>query len=301
MQRLSVVLAILALGACAKPPAGTPPNAPASAAGGATQPFVAIARGRVDVEGGLIHVGATRDGVVSEVRGNVGDDVKAGDVLVVLDPKAAQIALDAVRAEIIAATAQVNLLRARAPGLRVRAARVAEALQAGASSGQSADDARQALAELNAEIAVAEAGVATAKQKLRAAEYEVEARTLRAPVAARIVARTTHVGDAVSAQGASDLVELLPDKPRIVRAELNEGFVAKVQVGMSAEITSDASPGKTWRARVIRIGDVFGPSKLTESTQEPTDTRDVECILQLDDNELRVGQRVQARFVTATR
>ena len=58
-----------------------------------------------------------------------------------------------------------------------------------------------------------------------------------------------------------------------------------------------ARPG----ARVIRIGDVFGPSKLTESTQEPTDTRDVECILQLDDNSLRVGERVQVRFVTAAR
>ncbi|MEP6938338.1 MAG: HlyD family efflux transporter periplasmic adaptor subunit [Rudaea sp.] len=296
MQRLPVILAILALAACGKPPATAP-----AGGGAATQAFVAIARGKVDVEGGLIHVAATRDGVVSEVRGNVGDDVKAGDILVVLDPKSAQIALDAVRAEIIAANAQVALLRSKSPALRVRASRIAEALRAGASSGQSADDARQALAELNAEIAVAEAGVATTRQKLRQAEYEVEARTLRAPLAARIVARTTHLGDVVSAQSAGDLVELLPEKPRIVRAELNEGFVAKVQVGMEAEITSDASPGKTWRGRVTRIGDVFGPSRLTESTQEPTDTRDVECILQLDSNELRVGQRVQARFLSVAR
>jgi len=94
---------------------------------------------------------------------------------------------------------------------------------------------------------------------------------------------------------------LLPDKPRFVRAELNEGFVAKVQVGMEAQITSDAMPGKSWRARVTRIGDVFGPSKLVESAQEATDARDVECILQIDAQDLRIGQRVQVRFAGSTK
>jgi len=47
---------------------------------------------------------------------------------------------------------------------------------------------------------------------------------------------------------------------------------------------------------VTRIGDVFGPSKLTEEAQEASDTRDVECILRLDSDALRVGQRVQVRF-----
>jgi hypothetical protein len=41
---------------------------------------------------------------------------------------------------------------------------------------------------------------------------------------------------------------------------------------------------------------VFGPSKLTEEAQEVSDTRDVECILRLEDDALRVGQRVQVRF-----
>ena len=48
---------------------------------------------------------------------------------------------------------------------------------------------------------------------------------------------------------------------------------------------------------MIRIGEVFGPSKLNESSQEATDTRDVECILELPNNDLKVGQRVQVRFL----
>lgn len=292
-----LVLAIgaaLSLAACSK----STPNAPAATA--PVSKFVAIARGRVDVQGGLVHVAASRDGIVAELPKAAGDDVKAGDALVVLDTKQAKIALDGARAELNAATAQGTLLRAKQPALKQRAARVLEAAVAGAATGQSADDAKQALSELDAEIAVSNANIETAKQKVRQAEYEIEARTLRAPVAGRIITRSTHIGDVVS-PSSGELVELLPDAPRIVRAELNEGFVNKVSVGMTAEISSETDPGKPQTARVVRIGEVFGPSKLNESSQEATDTRDVECILELPNNDLKVGQRVQVRFLPSSK
>ncbi|MBR0345727.1 MAG: HlyD family efflux transporter periplasmic adaptor subunit, partial [Rudaea sp.] len=185
--------------------------------------------------------------------------------------------------------------RAKQPALKQRAARVLEAAVAGAATGQSADDAKQALSELSAEIAVSDANIETAKQKVRQAEYEIDARTLRAPMAGRIIVRSTHIGDVVS-PSSGELVELLPDATRIVRAELNEGFVNKVSVGMNAEISSETDPGKPQTAKVVRIGEVFGPSKLNESNQEATDTRDVECILELPNNDLKVGQRVLVRF-----
>jgi RND family efflux transporter MFP subunit len=280
----------LLLGACGKTASNTP-----VAAAPAPQ-FVAIARGRVDVQGGLVHIAASRDGIVAELPKTVGDNVKAGDTLVVLDTQQARIALDAAKAELRAATAQGDLLRAKQPALKQRAARIAEAATAGAATDQAADDARQALAELDAEIAVANANTETITQTIRQAEYEIDARTLRAPLAGRITARSAHLGDVVS-PSSGELVELLPDAPRIVRAELNEGFVNKVGIGMSAEISSETDPGKPQTARVIRIGEVFGPSKLNESTQEATDTRDVECILELPNNDLKVGQRVQVRFL----
>jgi multidrug resistance efflux pump len=286
---------VLTLGACAK----TATNAPVATAAPVSK-FVAIARGRVDVQGGLVHVAAARDGIVAELPKAVGEDVKAGDALVLLDVKQATIALDAAKAELNAATSQSALLRAKQPGLKQRAARVAEAATAGAATGQSADDAKQALSELDAEIAVSAANIETAKQKVRQAEYEIEARTLRAPVAGRIITRTTHIGDVVS-PSSGELVELLPDAPRIVRAELNEGFVNKVSIGMTAEISSETDPGKPQTARVTRIGEVFGPSKLNESVQEATDTRDVECILELPNNDFKVGQRVQVRFLPAAK
>ena len=296
MSRLSIrclLPAVLAasLGGCGKSATEHPPG-PA-----ATQTFVAIARGKVDVEGGIVHIAAPRDGVVAEVPVGVGDTVRAGDELVVLDAAQATMARDMVRAELAQAQAQRALLHAKLPGMKQRAARVSEASQAGAAAGQAADDARQASAELTAEIAVADAGIEADRQKIKQAEYEVQMRSLRAPVAGRIVARNVHVGDVVSAQGAQALVEILPDAPHIVRAELNEGFVAKVRVGMSAQVYSEVDSSKVWPARVVRIGEIFGHSRLSEEGQESVDARDVECILDLPESDLRVGQRVQVRFL----
>jgi hypothetical protein len=89
---------------------------------------------------------------------------------------------------------------------------------------------------------------------------------------------------------------LLPDRPRIVRAELNEAYVDRIKPGMQAEVVRDTDQGKTWPARVLRIGEVFGPSRLTDDPVERAGAHDVECVLALDGADLRIGQRVLVRF-----
>jgi len=291
---LGLFAAALTIAACSRSAdhAGSAQAAPL-----APPQFAAMARGRVDVEGGLVRISAPRDGVIAELRVAAGDAVKQGDLIAVIDAHQAELAAGVAKAELDQAQARVAALRTKTAGLKLRASRVSQAAEAGAATGQSAEDANQALTELTADIAEADAAVEVARQHLKQARYEVEVRSVHAPVAGRIVSRPAHIADVVSAQSGSELATLLPDSARIVRAELNEAFVAKVAVGMNATIVTETDSGKSWPAKVIRIGDVFGPSKLVEDAQETTDARDVECILELSTNELRVGQRVQVRFL----
>jgi len=291
---LGLFAAALTIAACSRSAdhAGSAQAAPL-----APPQFAAMARGRVDVEGGLVRISAPRDGVIAELRVAAGDAVKQGDLIAVIDAHQAELAAGVAKAELDQAQARAAALRAKTSGLKLRASRVSQAAEAGAATGQSADDANQALTELTADIAEADAAVEVARQHLKQARYEVEVRSVRAPVAGRIVSRPAHIADVVSAQSGSELATLLPDSARIVRAELNEAFVAKVAVGMNATIVTETDSGKSWPAKVIRIGDMFGPSKLIEDAQQTTDARDVECILELSTDELRVGQRVQVRFL----
>ncbi len=289
LAALPLLGALALLAGCSRPPADTAAAAPSR--------YVAIARGSVDVEGGLVHLAAPRDGIVAEVRVKPGDHVQANAVLVTLDTREAELAAGVAEAELDQARARAAALHGRLAGVARRAERAAQAAAAGAASGQSAEDADAARAELAAGIAEAEAAVAAAGEKLKQARHEIELRRLRAPVAGRIVARGAQPGASVSAQSGAALVTLLPDAPRIVRAELNEAFVDRVAPGSRAEVFTRGDGGKAYPARVVRLGEVFGPSKLDEETPLDRDARDIECILQLESDELRVGQRVTVRFL----
>jgi macrolide-specific efflux system membrane fusion protein len=292
-SRFALAAAALALAACSHSNADHAPATPVPAPA-----YSAIARGQVDVEGGLIKITAPRDGRIAELHGEPGASVKVGEVLAKLDSHQAELNAGVAQAEVDQAQAHASALRTKVAGMKIRSERAAEAAQAGAATQQAADDAKQGLAELSADIGEADAATEAAKQKLKQARHEVDVLTLRAPVDARVIARTAHLADVVSVQNNVALFTLLPDAPRVVRAELNEAFVAKIAIGMSADVTAEDGSDKIYKATVTRIGDVFGPSKLTEEAQEASDTRDVECILRLDNDTLRVGQRVQVRFKT---
>ncbi|HJT96781.1 MAG TPA: HlyD family secretion protein, partial [Rhodanobacteraceae bacterium] len=128
------------------------------------------------------------------------------------------------------------------------------------------------------------------------ARAELDARTIRAPVDGRIARRSAHVGDVVSTESPAELFRILPNRPHIVRAELNESYVDKVRPGMEAEVVRDADPGTVHAARVLRIGDVFGPSRLADDPVERAGAHDVECVLLLESGDFRIGQRVLVRF-----
>jgi RND family efflux transporter MFP subunit len=259
-------------------------------------PFVAMARGQIDVEGGMIRVGAPGGGRVERIAVEEGDEVRGGDVLAELDARQAKVAVHVAEAGETEAEAHVAVLRARLPQIRSQAHRTREAADAGAATGQSADETTTALAVLEAEIAAADAAVKVARAHVEQARAELDAQKIAAPVPGRIVRRAVRVGDVVSPQSTEVLFEILPERPRIVRAELNESYVDKVRPGMEAEVVRDNDSGPAVRARVLRVGDVFGPSRLADDPEERAGSRDVECVLALEGGDFRIGQRVLVRF-----
>lgn len=291
------LLLLLALPGCTD---SSPPASANDGAGAAQSQYLAIARGRVDVEGGLARVVAQRDGVITTVDVQQGDEVKAGEALAQLDPRAAQVELESARAQVEQARAQIAQLRVKLEEARQRAPRIAAAAKAGAASGEAADQARDEVASLQAESDAAKAGADVARQHVAVAQLDVDARTLRAPVAGRIVQRDVQIGQAVSAQSGSALFTILPNRPRIVRAEVDADDADKVKPGSRAQVVRDTGEGPTYPATVLRIGEMLGTSTLAEDPLARATSREVECVLQLEPAgsapPLRIGQRVLVRF-----
>ena len=299
---IASALIAFALGGCSSGggPAGSPDTSAQSSQ------WLAVARGKVAVEGGMVLVAARADGVVESVAVKQGDAVRAHQVLATLDPRAARIAEAAAQAGVAQARAQVAGLQVSLKQAEQRAPRIAAAARAGAAAGESAEQARDAVSGLKARQAAAQAELDAAQQKLAAARLDLDSTTLRAPVAGSVVARHVAVGQSVTAASGQPLFELLPDRPHIVQAQLDVDAAGAVHAGMHAEVVRDSGSGPVYDATVTWVGQVLQPAGLTQDPLERALANDVDCTLELappkqGEAPLRIGQRVLVRFPKGAR
>jgi multidrug resistance efflux pump len=287
-----VVLAWATLGGC------TPEQPPVTGPAAADDPnWAAVARGKIDIEGGLLQLAIPRDGRVAQVLVNEGEHVVEGQLMASLDPAAARLGVAAAQAKLDQARARVSALAAQIRHLERHAKRLADAAAAGAGEEQLAEDAEAAVEQASGELAVAKAEQALATESLAGARLELDHQDLHAPVAGEVVRRSIQQGTFVSAQAPAAFI-LLPDQPRIVRAEINESFIGAVEVGMHAQAV-DESDSRTFALHVVRVGKVFGVNTLEDDPQLRASARSVECVLAFDAPEpqnLLIGQRLTVRI-----
>jgi HlyD family secretion protein len=259
----------------------------------AASPWAAIARGRIDIEGGTIRLAAQREGLISEVLVEEGAFVKKGDVLARLDTTAAELAVALAEAELDVARSHVPLVELRLNAARRELSRLEPLARSNAVSRQQRDQAEDLVATLERELVTAGLQVVAAERRLANQVHEIEARTIRAPLDGRIVRRAAKPGDGASTSTVTELFVLAPAAPRIVRAELDEQMVDAVRAGQEAEIVFEYDSSRVFKGKVLRIGEVFGVARNRDDPNAMQDTRVIELVTSIEDgNALRIGQRV---------
>lgn len=302
--RIAIVLSAAVTAACSDhsaPMVSTTAAATATATAAPKSPYAAASRGRIDVEGGLLQLSIPGSGRITTISVREGDHIARGQELAALDTQAASLDVEEAQAQLSREKARSRSLTVQLNADRRRAQQLAKAADADAGSRQDADDAKSAAAQLRAEIDSSRASVRLAEVKLSQARYALKQQTLYSPVDATIVHINTTIGASVSPQSGT-LFTLLPKRPLIVRAEVNAMYVDAVRPGMSATVVADGNPSTPGlRARVERIGAVYGPNKFAEDPAQQNNFQTVECILALDQAQnLRVGQKVLVRFNAET-
>jgi HlyD family secretion protein len=279
------------LAACTKSDDKAAENANTSAAA-----YVASAKGRIDIEGGVVKLAARRDGIVQKVLVEEGQLVKAGQLLAVLDDEQARLSANLANAETEQARRALPLLGIRLAASRREEARLAPLAPDQLVAKQEIDQARDQVKLVQAEILASEAALQVASRRREVAQYEIEQRTVRAPMDGQIVRRQARPGDGVSTLNVTPMFVFAPDAPRIVRAEVEERFLDRIKPGQTAQVVMEADEQQVFTARVIRVGRVVGMRSPTDDPAEKQDARVVECVLSIDAPSLLIGQRVIVRF-----
>ncbi|GKS92098.1 MULTISPECIES: HlyD family efflux transporter periplasmic adaptor subunit [unclassified Acidovorax] len=259
---------------------------------------VAVARGKIEVPGGLLELSPAQEGLVQAVAVQEGQTVQRGQLLLRLAGDAAGSEAAVAQSELHLAQARHQARAQRLPALRRTAARLSEAVTAGAAEPQRADEALQAVRDAEADLAVSQAEAEVARSRLAQVQAQRARLELHAPEDGTVVRVGTQAGQRAPASGSAAAITLLPRRPLVVRAELNESYAAQVHVGQRATVTTDGDTAAAAMppAHVVRISPVLGTGRLQDDVQRGP-VRIVECVLEFDQAPTaRVGQNVRVSF-----
>ncbi len=258
-------------------------------------PFSAVAQGKADVEGGIIQVASRTAGVVREVDVLEGDRVRKGQVLARQEDDAPRLAVDTARATVEQVRAQMGLTQVQIATAQREKARLADL--SGVVSRQQVDQAADAIADAEANLASQRAAVDVAQTQLNEARYRLEQTIVRAPADGVIIRRYANPGTGASTLNVTPMFDLEPAGARIVRAEVTETDLPTVSVGQRVSIVPEADQTKAYPGTVLRRAAVFGARKLqSDDPAERTDERVVEVVVSATGAPFLVGQRVLVKF-----
>ncbi|KRB46672.1 MAG: efflux RND transporter periplasmic adaptor subunit [Pseudomonadota bacterium] len=269
-----------------------------AAAAAPKSPFVAIANGKADVEGGMIQVAARRAGIVREVYVQEGDKVVKGQILARQEDDEPKLSAARAAAAVDQAKAQIALLQVQLSTAQREHQRLLDLVSTNFVAAQKVDQAADKIREAQANLQAQRASIATAQAALEEARYNLELTIIRAPSDGRIARRYANPGSGASTLNVSNMFDLEPTAPRIVRAEIAEGSLPHVAIGQTVQIAPESDPTKIYNGKVMRRAAVFGARKLqSDDPTERTDDRVVEVVVSADTAPFLIGQRVLVKFM----
>lgn len=295
LAALGALAALVLLSACT-PSAAVQPAAPLTVE--SLVDAVASAKGRVDIEGGVIRLAARRDGIIADVLVEEGARVKRGQVLALLDDETARRSFALAEREVEQAELEREKSKVELAAAQREVARLGPLATHETVPRQELDRARDAQALASVALQAASASIRTARARKDVAGREIEERKVVAPRDGQIIQRQARPGNGVSTLNVTPLFLFVPDVPRIVRAELEEQYLGVVTPNQAAEIVLEADPSKTWHGTVLRLGRVVGARTPSDDPTEKQDNRVVEVVVSLEQPDaLLIGQHVVVRFL----
>jgi HlyD family secretion protein len=273
-------------------------------------------------------------GRLKEVSVNDGDSVRKGQTVAVLENDDLLAQVEQARANVLraqaaleklqngarpeeraASLAALNEAQAAADNARENHERSQKLFQDGGIISQSVldqaeRDAKMAQARLESarqnyklimappraeDVAAAQAELQLARAQLAQAQDNYDNTFVHSPVDGVVVKRYMNPGESISYESLYQPIVSVSDTTHLmVRTEIDETDIGKIQIGQHAAIRCDAFRGQSFFGHVVRISGGLGPKKIqTDNPTEKIDTDVLESFVEVDPGSpLRVGLRV---------
>ncbi|MSR37065.1 MAG: efflux RND transporter periplasmic adaptor subunit [Gemmatimonadetes bacterium] len=247
---------------------------------------------------------------VSQLLVREGDDVRAGQVLMRLDPTQFQAVASRARAGLSQAQAQTSqqeasLLRAERDYQRLRNLSGRDSVLV---SPQQLQDAATNVEVAQATLEAARQGVAQARASVEEADDRLAKTVFRAPIDGKVTRLQVEEGETViigTMNNPGSLILTVSDLGVVeVVVQVDETDVPELSIGDSASVKIDAYPGQTFTGKVTEIGNsAIRPPSSQSAAGAQQAAIDFEVVVTLDNPPaiLRPDLSATADIVTDTR
>jgi membrane fusion protein, multidrug efflux system len=192
------------------------------------------------------------NGYVERFEVDIGDRVKSGQLLAVIETPELDQQLDAARAQLAAAEASSAQARANRDYSLTSLDRYKRLRPAGVASQQEVDQ-RSAEAQVTASnVAAADASIKVAEAEIRRLTRVKSYTRVTAPFAGLITQRTIDVGSLVTSGNGSPLFRLIATDPVRVLLQIPQDVAPSVRAGIAATITVREFPGRRFEGKLNR-------------------------------------------------
>jgi HlyD family secretion protein len=253
------------------------------------------ATGTVNPELTII-VGTYVSGVIQQLFCDYNTAVKKGQICAKIDPRPYQSQLDQAKANLAVAKATLLKDQAALAYAKISYERQARLVQSNAVSQDVLDNAKNAYAQAQAQIAFDEATIQQRQAALDAAQVNLDYTDIISPVDGIVVSRSVTMGQTVAASFQTPTLFLIAtDLTRMeVDTNVSEGDIGDVTLGQKATFTVDAYPKRTFQGTVSQV-------RQSPQTVQNIVTYDVVISVANPDLDLKPGMTAANRIVVDER
>lgn len=213
--------------------------------------------------------------VASKVMGKVkaqrvreGSKVKAGDVLLEIDPTDQQASIASAQSQAAAARARILTAKANVAEVEQQATRASSLAAQGIGPKGAADDLIARANSLKEQVKAAEAEAKAADALTGALRVNLQSFTVIAPISGTVVNKPPEVGEFIGPQPAGvaiDMggVQIADFSTLMVETDVPEQRLSQVKMGGPCEIVLDAYPAKRYRGKAVEVTPKVNRTKAT--------------------------------------
>jgi HlyD family secretion protein len=202
-----------------------------------------------------VQVGSQVSGTIEKLYADFNTQVKAGQVIAMLNQDKFKAAVDQAKANLLAAQANVVKTKVSVEDGQRTLTRSAELRKREFISQSELDAAQTSYDAAVGQLEVNKAQVAQAQAGLNQTSVDLANTVIRSPVDGIVVSRNVDVGQTVAASLQAPVLFLIANdlSKMQVDSNVNEGDVGNVWVGQEVNFTVDAYPTRRFQGTVLQV------------------------------------------------